>query len=233
MMRSEDFLVPVTEPFTFDWPVDQSGYDLVEEPDTGADGATILSGAVGPELRRKGGPLRYYRPFDDAPGLFLQLAHTEPAPGAILAFINHFGFLGFAFLGDPGTQEKEPLSDWMRMIQQLRSLENQLVAYRTGTIEDPDMWLQNIGAIVQPRLVAHLSLSEKRKPTITASPLTLRGALWLQFLSQITEGRNFKQCEQCETWFPYGAGTGNRSRKRFCTDRCRVAWHRKRNEARS
>jgi hypothetical protein len=60
-----------------------------------------------------------------------------------------------------------------------------------------------------------------------ARPKNLLGALWLQFALTIERGSDFRRCAECGTWFELAPGLG-RSDKQFCSVRCRVRSHRKR-----
>ena len=71
-----------------------------------------------------------------------------------------------------------------------------------------------------PRL--HLSLM----------PENLRAALWLQFAAAVDQLKKYEICASCNRSFEISRAptTGKRPDARFCSDRCRVAQHRKRKE---
>ena len=232
------FAFPVTEPFTFEWPVDQDGYDVIEKTESGvSEDLIFLSGQLRGiddrrAVRRRGGPLRFYRPLEEAPALFLELAHLEKSPAAVIEFANRFGLIGYAPPRPADEISEEPLWAWFGMIDALAAAEGLLKRYRAGEVQISD-WIDAINSAMNPELIPKLSLPPGKKPRIVAHPRTLADALQLQFMFQITHGRTFKQCDHCSAWFPFGRGTGNRSRKRFCTNKCRVAAHRRRKEAAS
>lgn len=60
-----------------------------------------------------------------------------------------------------------------------------------------------------------------------ARPKNLLGALWLQFALTIERGSDFRRCAECGRWFELAPGLG-RSDKQFCSVRCRVRSHRRR-----
>jgi hypothetical protein len=62
-------------------------------------------------------------------------------------------------------------------------------------------------------------------PTMQVIPTTLYGALMVQAAQEIAGIVKFRKCKQCPEWFPLGKSKGT-TRKEFCSDRCRVAWHR-------
>jgi len=59
-------------------------------------------------------------------------------------------------------------------------------------------------------------------------PNSLIGAIWLDFHLAVNGGVEFRRCEQCKEAFPAG---GRGQKKRFCSDKCRVAAYRDRKEA--
>ncbi len=59
-------------------------------------------------------------------------------------------------------------------------------------------------------------------------PTTLADAMAVQAY-EWAEGRvNIKACKQCGDWFEFGPGSssGYNSKRDYCSDKCRVAWHR-------
>jgi hypothetical protein len=60
-------------------------------------------------------------------------------------------------------------------------------------------------------------------------PETLHQALWLQAAAWITEGKPFKQCQQCQRWFPV-AHKAPLTRVGFCSDACRVRAYREKQD---
>ena len=97
----------MSELFHFEWYVDQDGYEAVSaaDPPEGVQRpvlqAASLPAGQGFWLKRKGGPLRAYRPLEKHPGLFRQFAHLSRTPQAFLEFANEFGFLGVGQSGHP------------------------------------------------------------------------------------------------------------------------------------
>ena len=57
-------------------------------------------------------------------------------------------------------------------------------------------------------------------------PTSLADAMGLQALEWALGNLDLKACKQCGGWFRIGPGTGHSSRRDYCSDKCRVAWHR-------
>ena len=102
--------LPMDELFHFEWAVDQHGYEPVsaEELPAGVERPVLGEPPIngGWWIRRKGGPLRWYRPLESrrglARGLARRFAYLSKEPQAILKFANQFGFLG---VGQTGFEE--------------------------------------------------------------------------------------------------------------------------------
>lgn len=60
-------------------------------------------------------------------------------------------------------------------------------------------------------------------------PTSLIGALWLQFALAIDGDRRYRRCEVCGTWFEISPDVA-RVNKIYCSDRCRAAAYRERQE---
>jgi hypothetical protein len=58
------------------------------------------------------------------------------------------------------------------------------------------------------------------------APDSLRSAMWLQFAQAVGGHKKIIKCERCDTWFQVAPGVG-RYGKKYCTDACRAAAHRK------
>ena len=217
--------------FTFEWPVDKAGYDLeLVKPrrSPGRSPTQLTAGHTEPYyvIRRQGGPLSYYRPLEDHPGLarrLADLATTAPSDDTALRdFANECGLLGLWSFGvDPEEQRQEEVADWRSRARSLRHV----------------FWLKDAGKLqaacelfnehIHPRFTARIhyqpAAADRR---LQIAPLTLIGALWLQVAGELTHGTRFKKCRQCPTWFPVGRGAKYRSSREFCSNRCRMAWHR-------
>src|SRR5260221_14562980 len=67
---------------------------------------------------------------------------------------------------------------------------------------------------------------------LSLKPLSLLGAIWLQFAAAMEEQRNFEKCKNCGRPFEISraALTGKRSDAKFCSTRCRVRGYQRRME---
>lgn len=232
-MTKDDFPGFVGRPFHFEWWVDQDGYEFVEpEPEPPGPRprrALLISGRPpSATIKRKGGPLRSYRPLDDYPGLFLEFAHTRRTPEACIDFTNRFGFLGLSSFGvRPDEIESERFDDWK---DSSWGVERMVSCIETALNNSEPLGglAKSFNEMARPHMRLRMTCKPGGTPEPAVVPDTLYGALWLQVATQISVAKQYRQCKSCSTWFPYGPGTGGRSTKVFCSDRCRTAWKRKR-----
>lgn len=64
-------------------------------------------------------------------------------------------------------------------------------------------------------------------------PITLLQFMWLQFGMFTGSGNRLLRCERCNAPFIVGAGTGRRETAKFCSNACKVAAFRARNESKT
>ncbi len=215
------------ELFHFEWYVDQHGYEAVsaEQVPPGVQRrvleATSVPAGGGWYLRRKGGPLRAYRPLEEHPGLARRVAKLSKDAAAILEFANEFGFLGVDQSEHPEVAHyEEHVWTWHTHMKGLRYIVEGVEAgqkYSMASI---------FNQYVEPQMTVRITTDPVKRPTLQVEPLNLVAAMWLQVAGELTYGTKFRKCEWCPTWFPYGPGTKHKETKRFCSDRCRKAWHR-------
>lgn len=87
---------------------------------------------------------------------------------------------------------------------------------------------QNLAGRVNARFLAQ---EASQIPKVTLQPQSLLGAIWLQFAAAVDARKKFASCQHCGAPFEISlAQTGKRSDARFCSDRCRVGYHRDRIE---
>ena len=211
--------------FCFEWSIDQHGYEIVivdkdppaiERPafeDPRIAGAWVL--------RRKGGPLRMYRPAEEAPGLARQFGLLPRKPQALLDFANEFGLLGFRgpeHLGEPAWEERAQL--WYSNILSL----GLIVRYIDSG--DEQAVASAFTKYVVPAMTVRLETTVKGPPLLKVVALDLLSEMWLQLAREISNETKFRKCLWCPKWFPYGPGTGHKITKHFCGDTCRQAWNR-------
>jgi hypothetical protein len=198
--------------FWFEWPVDQAGYELELDERTGEG----LLGPGPPRIRGRGGPPRYYRPLEQHPGLWREFADECVDDHGVLRFANKYGLLG-----DNGTESSlDVIDDTLRAARVAHTIAAHLDA--GSKAEAAEVFNDH----AQPLLIAGIQYSEAGKREIKMVPRTLRNALRLQMMDAIAGQITFRRCKNCTTWFPYGRGQKATVRKRFCSDRCRVAFDR-------
>ena len=215
--------------FHFEWQVDQSGYEIVsaEHLPPGVERPILESPPIGGgwNIRRKGGPLKAYRPLEDTRGLARQFASLfskpqplEPEvlePQDVLKFANEFGFLGVG----PSEHEEHQLW-WRTHIQGVRHVVQQIEAGNKQEMATA------FTEYVEPSMTVRIEAPLGERPLLKVAPLNLISAMWLQIAREITNKTKFRKCLQCPKWFPHGSGTGHKSTKRFCSGLCRQAWYR-------
>ncbi len=75
---------------------------------------------------------------------------------------------------------------------------------------------------VEVRLIGRRDLS------LTALPVSLIGAIWLQFGSSLTQRVSYRQCEECREYIEISRRvTGSTRARKFCSSRCRLRTHRR------
>ena len=215
------------------WSVHTAGYEIVEageeadvqEASLGAnfyrsetEQAYLLKRGV---VRAKGERERSYVPSQDARGLGRRLSDMfqyddprvqSPTDEQVLGFCNSYGLLvpGHAmFVRD--------------MIQTCKYLHLFVAAIDRG---DKAKAREVFNNAVVPDMTVRLVGSKAGRPTanwnLEVQPTNLMAFAWLQIASELTVGKGMKKCEaqDCLEWFP------KRSNKRFCNNRCKMAFHR-------
>lgn len=216
--------------FALEWPVDQAGYELELIKPRRSTGRTTLLTASDTEpyyvIRRRGGPLSYYRPLDDnylgMARRFADLATASSDDTTLRDFANEFGLLGvWAGLGfDPEENREERIDEWRSLTKSLRYVYSLI---DSGSLETA---CAKFNEHIHPRFTTRIHYERAKRPKLKIVPATLVGTLWFQVAGELTHGTKFKRCDWCPTWFPVGPKTGHRETRKFCSDRCRMAWHR-------
>ncbi len=204
--------------FEFQWAVDQDGYEIEKVPP--GSGSTLVYSYPGyRQIRRRGGPWRHYRPVEEDPGIARRFACLPETPDAVLQFVNRYGLPGTSALRtsepDPWS-EFEPLEDLYRGIRNLRFLFDLIDADKRQQV------LELFNQHLKPRMTIRIGGGGTRKPHLEVAPLSLNSFMVLQLAEEITRKNvRYVLCENCPSWFLH------RRHKRFCSNTCRVAAHRK------
>jgi hypothetical protein len=237
--RLGESALTANNPFVFEWPVDQDGYDVVHEEPARSPNATFLSqgevtagataldhyrqGAAGYYvIRRRGGPLRYYRPLDDEPGLWRRFSETCISIDGVLSFVREFGLLINA-TNDDGREVGDSPEAILRTAAYIQHI--------TVLLDASDRRAA-AAAITEypPRFDGLLRWNHRtgRIETIL-TPINLQAALLQQAAETLAHGHQWRRCgnEACPEWFRVGTGAAT-ARREYCSNRCRVAASRRR-----
>ncbi len=188
--------------YRFDWPVDQNGYEIVT---LGGTSDSLLQAATNDVIRARGGAPRFYRPMEDEPGLWREFAETCTSTESALAFTARFGDL---------VRPDTPVENVLRGAKLIRHIVELIDSKRLP--EGIEFFKKNVHAN------AHVWIDSKGE--LRPYPANLLSALLIQTGEALTRGHSFGRCEnpQCSTWFRVGTGAST-IRRKFCSDRCRVA----------
>lgn len=194
--------------YSFEWLVDRDGYDIVAHESNDV-------------IRARGGARRVYRPMEDEPGLWREFAETCTSAESALAFTTKFGDLTkFDTLdtSEPDTPVEKALlgAKLIRHIAGLiesKRLPEAIEFFKSETNAKAQIWIDGNGEL---------------RPY----PVDLLSALLIQTGEALTHNRSFVCCQnpRCSTWFRVGTGAST-IRRKFCSDRCRVAVDRARHAA--
>lgn len=188
------------------WPVAREGYELQHVK--GGNGGSLLSNVEYDRIRALPGPEKTYWPLTDYPGLWLILGNQCFTVDDALAFVGEFGLLSGAF-DDP---------EWILNVAELI---RQIVACLDRG--DRALAAELFSKYAKPSFTARI-VEKGGKFDTELVPTTLHAAILLQALDTITSHRVWRRCQNggCREWFKLGPGE-SRTRRKFCTDRCRVA----------
>jgi hypothetical protein len=198
--------------YRFEWARDKDGY--VIEPSPGLSGDSLLAQARAPDLIRGcGGPLDYYRPMEDHPGLWREFAERCTSPTTVVEFANEYG------LPASGTHAHQYLHDQMTAYvpdivaaaANIRRLVD-LIDLKHGEEETFDFFNQNFRGLVSMRIADGV---------LRPVPVTLLSAMQIQAAEALTGNQIWKHCQNSACHKSFQLGAGITKRRQFCDDRCR------------
>ena len=215
------------------WSVHTAGYEIVEA----GEEADVQEASLGANfyrseteqdyllkrgvVRAKGEDVTTYVPSVDALGLGRRMAGMfqyenplvqSPTNEQLLSFCNRYGLL----IAGPKMYVRD-------MVQTCKYLH--LFAGAIDRGEKPKA-RDVVNNAVVPGMTVRLVGNKAGRPTanwnLEVEPTNLIALAWLQIASELTVGKGMKKCEaqDCMEWFP------ERSNKRFCNNRCKMAFHR-------
>ena len=164
-----------------------------------------------------------YRPLDEYPAIFMELAETPKNPEGVKSFLDKFGPLIES--SDPELPEA--------MYYQIEDMKRAVRAWEASKkagslrkwIKDfnrRDIWERSRAGVT----IQLTNTDDPLCPNLEIVPNSLISAIWLQFAQQVASSTGLRQCNWCSTWFVFGTGTGRRKSAHYCSDRCRQANHR-------
>ena len=185
------------------WPIDLKGY--LVEPIRPRSGPTLAEGGGGDDrpgeglyVIRNGGKLDFQDRLK-IDGLWRKLAETEPTKDGALEFVSHYGFLW-------GNRREESVVSISNEIKVMRSLVAAIDRHDWPIL---DLWLlDNRKAI---RLHPEFQQDEEwSNPGLFFRPGSLRDAIFLQALEDVTRGTELWKCQApgCREYRRVGPGTG-------------------------
>ncbi len=212
--------MPVLD-LSFEWPVDDAGYSIVDhkpKPSKGRSARLLTGEPSGRHIVRNGGQLRTTRPLEFHPTLFMDFAHLDGTDKSCLRFASSFGFLGL-WLDEKADDRVGPTGESLDRFR-AASADMRLAVDAWQAI--PDTFASNREFTIT-RLDASLVPIDGR-PTLRIRPRSLIGAIHLQFAQAVSTGLDIRTCDHCGKLFETG-GAGRTRKARFCSDRCRIDHH--------
>jgi hypothetical protein len=210
----------------FEWHRDSKGYRLLDAESRKADGRvpTILDAEKSTRIVRCGGDLILCRPLEDFEFLYREFAKIRKTPEGVLDFIQKFGSLTVD--RDLDARLKGKASDHVNFVLDQSKEMSDLLAY----VKDPKKNLKNLIGIHGIKISAIDALVTidpiTNKPRLKFTPRNLLNALWLQAFQALSSDAQVRQCQQCDTWFEVGSGTGRRLDAVFCSKEHQVLFNR-------
>ena len=214
----------MSELLEFSWPVHRAGYELREGvPNQGKRASEILlSKDLSPGLHivARGKDYDWREPLKGGLSVFRNFIDAEPTPEGALKFTEAYGLL--TELDAYNITPSCLVSGWL---YRQKTMRDALKSWEAGDISGLIMSFAT-------NKLGELTTKLRSNKSGTSIDLVLQPrSLWsfmhLEFALLISNKAELKQCENCGTWFPYGTGTGRRSKARFCSDPCRKASHAK------
>lgn len=217
----------MSELLEFSWPVYRAGYELDRREYTGSPSSfdhhpglwivpKVGSHSAQPEVMMKF--VDYREPLKLGLSVFMKFINCDASPEAALRFTEAFGFLSSSSHNDPqGMYVDEWLNHHENMLSAVGNWEND---------NDISQMVSDYNAVNLGPLKTRLRGNRiGTGVSVVLEPANLWAMMWIEFALHVSNKSGLKQCEWCGEWFPYGTGTGRRSKARFCGDPCRKANH--------
>jgi hypothetical protein len=172
-----------------------------------------------------GATLTLRRPFDENPTLFAEFAALDGSEQSCLQFAHKYGTL----MADPRNDILDPgLLESLRLWRERIKYIQDIIQYCKLARDRPAEAFRQFGKQdieLSGGLTAYLSTVRRTAPpTLTIRCKSFSGALDLQAVQSILDGREVYKCIECSKLFEVGAG-GRRSQSKFCSIRCKDTFH--------
>jgi hypothetical protein len=209
-----------------EWQKDSKGYDLREVPERERPAeweGSILEDDGSPLpactaiIPRGGRPLTY---LVDGQVLW-DLVNTPRTPEGVQGFVNRWGLL-HTRKSNFGTRVEDyngPIHNlgialdlavdrnWPGLERYLAKVEKQ----------------QHVGPM-RPRFAR---VPGETMPRLFIQPDNLTSYCWIELMQVVAAEATIQRCLNCGAFFPRGIEKGTRNTRQYCSDRCRVAMHRR------
>jgi hypothetical protein len=212
----------MTELLEFSWPLHRKGYALRELSKKRATDLLLHGKSAEPKkdlwIVPKSKQVDLRRPLDLGKSVFRNFVDWETTPEGALRFTEAHGFLFKHSYDEP---QRMLVGEWLSRQKNMRSA---ILNWE----KEADIWKMvfDFNAVDLGPLKTRLSVNRPENGVfVTLEPASLWSMMWLEFALHISNKSGIRQCEWCADWFPYGTGTGRRSKARFCSDPCRKANH--------
>jgi hypothetical protein len=208
-----------------EWQRDSNGYDIDERPKK--EGRTYLtSDPGGTFVVPQGGKKETYVVEGIRDRVFEKLANTQNTTGGVLSFANAWGLLGNAM--SEGDMREQEVSDFYEGIKDLRWLINLAQELRaTQQLSRLEQAMNQKG--VGPMNLRFGRLLGDSTPRLFFQPRSLWLFCCTEVMQIVAAGGEIKNCLNCGAFFTIGIDPGARSTRTYCSNRCRMAMHRRKN----
>jgi hypothetical protein len=170
--------------------------------------------------------------------MFHTFAQTDPTTEGVVGFANAYGLLGLPDddrrlsegRGEVFVEDDESLDRWFAEIGAIRdavTLWNGLRGRRVKAGDDDRLMgavNDRLAGAAAPRLTRD---RRSGRPVLQDFPLSLLGAVWLQFARAVGGNKEYRACASCERWFEVSPETA-RTNRQFCSEACRSRAYRDR-----
>lgn len=172
-----------------------------------------------------GNDVEHYRPLDNYPAIFMEMAQLDESPDDALRFINKFG--SPMSKSDTGIIFPRTIDLVLNLVEEIK---NKVSIWEDFRLTGDASELVKIGTVGLS--VGLQESQEQDRLLMELIPNDLISAIRFQFIQAVSGNQKFKQCEECSTWFEIVLGNLNhKNEKKFCSNACSMRAYRKRRKA--